>query len=124
MRTDRFACLAAAAAIMLGLLLMRSHAIPTGWDKLAHVCTFALITALLWHGTAGGAPLVVLGAVLAFGALHEVHQLFLPGHTAELADFLADAAAAIAACGLLCLRRKQPCVELSRRSPAATSSRS
>jgi VanZ family protein len=124
MRTDRFACLAVASAIMLGLLLLRSHAIPAGWDKAAHFCTFALITALLWHGTAGRAPLVVLGAVVAFGALDEVHQSFMPGRTAELFDFFADAAAAAAVCGLLSIRRKQPCVELSRPSPAATSSRS
>ena len=124
MRTDRFACLAAAAAIMLGLLVLRSHAVPMGWDKVAHFCTFTLITALLWHGTAGRAPLAVLGAVVAFGALDEVHQLFMPGRSAEVLDFVADAAAAAAVCGLLTIRRKQSCVELSRPSPVATSSRS
>jgi VanZ family protein len=124
MRTDRFACLAVASAIMLGLLFLRSHAIPPGWDKVAHFSTFALITALLWHGTAGDAPLAVLAGVVAFAGLDEVHQMFMPGRAAELADFLADAAAAAAVCGLLFIRRKTPCVELSRPSPAATSSRS
>jgi VanZ family protein len=125
MRTDRFAALAAASAIMLALLLIRSHAIPAGWDKVAHFSTFALITALLLHGTAGRAPLAVLGAVVAFAALDELHQAFLPGRAAEIADFIADATAAAVVCGLLFLRKeKTPCVELSRPSPAATSSRS
>ncbi len=124
MRTDRFACLAAAGGIMLALLLLRSDLVPGGWDKVAHVCAFAIITALLWHGTAGAAPLAVAVAVIAFGALDELHQLIVPGRTAELADFLADAAAAAAVCGLLSLRKKTPCVELSRPLPAATSSRS
>jgi VanZ family protein len=126
MRTDRFVCLAAAGAIMLGLLFLRSHGIPGGWDKLAHFSTFALLTTLLWHGTAGRAPLFVLGVVVAFGALDELHQLIVPGRSAELTDFIADAAAAAVVCALLCVtrnsRRKTPCVELSRRSPAATSS--
>ena len=125
MRTDRFAALAAAAAIMLALLFLRSHGVPSGWDKAAHFSTFALITALLWHGTAGRAPLAVLGAVVAFGALDEVHQLFMPGRSAELADFVADATGALVVCGLLSLRKeKTSCVELSRPLPAATSSRS
>ena len=125
MRTDRFAALAIASAIMLGLLFLRSHAVPVGWDKVAHFSTFALITLLLWHGTSGRAPLAVLGAVVAFGALDEVHQMFMPGRAAELADFIADAAAAATVCGLLSLRKeKTPCVELSRPLPAATSSRS
>ena len=131
MRTDRFACLAAASAIMLGLLFARSHAIPAGWDKVAHFSAFALITVLLWHGTAGSAPLAVLGAVVAFGALDELHQAFVPGRAADLLDFVADATAAAVVCGLLSVRKeatsrkeKTPCVELSRPSPAATSSRS
>src|SRR3954470_12101404 len=124
MRTDRFASLAVASAIMLGLLVLRSHAVPAGWDKVAHFSTFALITVLLWHGTAGRAPLAVLGAVVAFGALDEVHQIFMPGRTADVLDFIADAAAATTVCGLLFITRKTPCAELSRPSPVATSSRS
>ena len=124
MPTDRFVCLVAAGGIMLGLLFLRGHPVPDGWDKVAHFGTFALITALLWRGTAGRAPLAVLGAVVAFAALDEVHQLFMPGRAAELADFVADIAAAAAVCGLLHIRRKSLCAELSRPSPAATSSRS
>jgi VanZ family protein len=124
MRTDRFACLVAAAAVMLGLLLLRVDPPLGAWDKPAHFLAFALITALLMHGTAGEAPLAVLAAVVAFGGLDEVHQLFVPGRTADLTDFIADAAAAAVVVGLHFLRKEKPCVELSRPLPAATSSRS
>jgi VanZ family protein len=130
MRTDRFAALAIAAGIMLGLLVLRAHPVPPGWDKVAHVSTFALITLLLMHGTAGQAPLVILAAVVGFGAVDEVHQLFVAGRTADLADFIADATAAAVVVGLLWARKEstsrkeKPCVELSRPLPAATSSRS
>ena len=113
---------------MLGLLLLRVDPPLGGWDKPAHFFAFALITALLLHGTAGQAPLAILAAVVAFGAMDEVHQLFVPGRTADIADFIADAAAAAVVIGLLWAwkestsRKQKPCVELSRRSPAATSS--
>jgi VanZ family protein len=123
MRTDRFAALVCAGGIMLGLLFLRGHPIPSGWDKVAHFSTFAVIALLLWHGTSGRAPLLVFGTVVAFGAMDELHQLFMPGRAAELSDFIADATAAAVVCGLLSLRKERtPCVELSRRSPAATSS--
>ena len=111
---------------MLALLLLRVEPPLAGWDKAAaHFFVFALITALLVHGTAGQAPLAVLGAVVGFAALDEVQRLLMPGRSAELADFIADAAAAAAVCGLASLKREKPsCVELSRPSPAATSSRS
>jgi VanZ family protein len=130
MRTDRFAALAIAGGIMLGLLVLRAHPVPAGWDKVAHASTFALIAALLMYGTAQQAPLLVLAAVVGFGALDEVHQLFVAGRTADLADFIADATAAAVVVGLLWARKEstsrkeKPCVELSRPLPAATSSRS
>jgi VanZ family protein len=113
MRTDRFACLVVAGGIMLGLLFVASHPVPAGWDKAAHMSVFALITALLLYGTEGRAPLAVLAAVVGFAALDELHQLFMPNRAAELLDFVADAAAATAVCGLLLIRRKPICAELS-----------
>jgi len=124
MRTDRFVALVIASGIMLGLLVLRAHPVPAGWDKVAHFSTFALIAALLMYGTAGQAPLAILAAVVGFGALDEVHQLFVAGRTADVSDFIADAAAAAVVVGLLSLRKEKPCVELSRPLPAATSSRS
>ena len=72
-----------------------------------------MITALLWRGTCGRAPLAVLACVVAFGALDELHQIFMPSRSAEWLDFVADAAAALAVCGVLFIRRKTLCVESS-----------
>src|SRR5215813_2243691 len=99
MPIDRFICLAAGGGIMAALLFVTSHPIPNGWDKAAHFTVFAMITALLWRGTNGRAPIAVLLSVIAFGAFDEVHQLFLPTRSAELLDFLTDAVAAAAVCG-------------------------
>ena len=113
MPTDRFVCLAAGGGIMLALLFVGAHPIPQGWDKVAHFACFSVITALLWRGTCGRAPLAVLACVVAFGALDELHQIFMPSRSAELLDFVADAAAALAVCGVLFIRRKTLCVESS-----------
>jgi VanZ family protein len=113
MPIDRFVCLAAGGGIMLALLFVGAHPVPQGWDKLAHFACFSVITALLWRGTCGRAPLAVLGAVLAFAALDEVHQIFMPMRSAEFLDFVADAAAAVAVCGVLFVRRKTLCAESS-----------
>ena len=113
MPTERFVCLASGIGIMLALLFVGAHRIPPGWDKLAHFVCFGLITALLWRGTEGRAPLLLLATVIALGALDELHQIFMPMRTAELADFFTDAAAATAVCALLFVLRKNSCVESS-----------
>jgi len=113
MPIDRFVCLAIGGGIMLALLFVSSHPVPQGWDKVAHFACFSVITALLWRGTCGRAPLAVLGAVVAFAALDEVHQIFMPMRSAEFLDFVADAAAALAVCGVLFVRRKTLCAESS-----------
>ena len=113
MPIDRFICLAAGGGIMAALLFVTSHPIPQGWDKLVHFTVFSAITALLWRGTCGRAPLAVLACVVVFGAFDEVHQLFLPTRSAELLDFLTDAAAASVVCGVLFMRKKTLCVESS-----------
>ena len=113
MPIDRFICLAAGGGIMAVLLFVTSHPIPQGWDKVAHFALYSVITALLWRGTCGRAPIAVLASVVAFGAFDEVHQIFLPSRSAELLDFVADAAAATAVCGLLFMRKKTLCVESS-----------
>src|SRR5438874_4617222 len=104
MPTDRFVCLVTGGGIMLALLFVTSHPIPQGWDKLAHFACFSVITALLWRGTAGRAPLIVLFSVVAFAGLDELHQIFLPMRSAEFLDFVADAAAAAAVCAVLFVR--------------------
>jgi VanZ family protein len=113
MPIERFVCLAGGVGLMLALLFAGAHQIPAPWDKAAHFTVFALITALLWIGTEGRAPVAVLGCVIAFGAIDEIRQLYVPGRSAELADFFADAAAAIMAGALLSAKGKRTCVESS-----------
>lgn len=95
MPTDRFACLAAAVALALAVLGAGPHHVPSPWDSGLHFVAYAAIAALLWLGTEGRAPLAVTGAVIALGGLDELRQLFVPGRSAELADFFADTAAAV-----------------------------
>jgi hypothetical protein len=105
MPTERFACLAAGAALLLALLGMHGQ-----WP--AHFIGFGLATALLWRGTAGrGLP--VLAALLALGALEWLHRSVVPGRGADLLDFIAGAAAALAVAGALFIRGRYLCAESS-----------
>ena len=113
MPTERFVCLTTGVGIMLALVFIGADRLPPHWDKLAHFVCFALITALLWRGTAGRAPLAVLASVLAFSLLDELHQLVALERRAELLDLLADASAAFAVTGVLLIRRKALCAESS-----------
>ena len=79
------------------------------WDKAAHAAAFGmtylgLAWALRWH------PLALFLLAAALGAAVEVHQLFLPGFTPSLADWIADVAGIfpLAALHMTCLsaRRK------------------
>ncbi len=77
-----------------------------GGDKTAHVIAYALLGALvylsLWSGgrVRGFAALVTLGVALAYGALDELTQP-LVGRSCELGDWVADAAGAALAVGVL-----------------------
>src|SRR5689334_15177685 len=113
MPTERFVCLATGVGIMLALVFIGADRLPPHWDKVAHFVCFALITALLWRGTAGRAPYAVLASVLAFSLLDELHQLTTPERKAELLDLLADVAAALVVAGALLIRRKVTCAESS-----------
>jgi VanZ family protein len=96
MPIERFACLAAGVALALAVLTAGPHHIPAPWDKAVHFAAYGTITALLWLGTEGLAPLAVPAAVMALGAADELHQMFMPGRTADVADFITDALAAAA----------------------------
>ncbi len=66
--------------------------ISFGWDKLNHMLAF---TALAFSGYLGfqayrGVRVLLLCALLAFGALIEVLQIFIPGRSSEWGDLLAD----------------------------------
>jgi VanZ family protein len=93
--------LALAAAVIFQLFYTGSDPaaaalIPTPpWDKLAHFVVYSAISLLLWLGTAGRMPLAVIAAIVALGALDELHQGSIPGRVADAADFVVNACAAI-----------------------------
>jgi VanZ family protein len=67
-------------------------------DKLDHLAEFALFGALLRNAVARHHPLPAVAPALfvlvvgaSYGALDELHQSLVPGRSAELGDWLADA---------------------------------
>lgn len=74
--------------------------LPAVWaaDKLAHFGTYAVLGVLLAHGASASALpagwAVALGVL--YGASDELHQAFVPGRSAELADWAADALGVLA----------------------------
>lgn len=76
-------------------------AAPPGTDKGVHVILYLVLgylagrallrgkTARVWH------LLVLVLGLLAFGALDEVHQLWVPGRTADTTDWAADAVGSV-----------------------------
>lgn len=78
--------------------------LDTGWDKANHALAFAVLAAnaaLAWRRMPRRA-LVWAAVLLAYGALIELAQSFVPGRDAEPLDLLADAAGIAA--GLAALR--------------------
>ena len=70
-----------------------------GIDKVAHFGAYALLGWLaVWAADRSALPLAV-GAVLGvlYGATDEVHQMYVPGRSPDVRDWVADAAGVIAA---------------------------
>jgi VanZ family protein len=90
--------------------------LPRGSDKAAHLLEYGILgflaaRALLLSRPRGSLPgAILLGTVLAvlFGASDEIHQIFVPGRTAEWADLVADLLGALAGAGLLGFLRRRP----------------
>jgi len=85
--------------------------LPPGrnWDKVLHAGAYGVMAALVtWAVTRGqlrratGRMALVAAAISTlYGASDEVHQLFVPGRQADLADLAADAAGACCAAGAI-----------------------
>lgn len=98
-----------AAGILLAVLLPGSTLPPgpriPGFDKMVHggmFCALALAVSFDFRPRAGRRLLVVLAAVVAFAALTELCQLFVPGRSCDALDMLADIAGFVF--GLFALR--------------------
>ena len=60
------------------------------WDKVAHFLFFSTIAVLAWFAADGRKPVLIALAIIAIGGLDELHQITLPGRSADWSDFLAD----------------------------------
>jgi VanZ family protein len=65
-------------------------------DKVAHFSVYGLLGTLLVRTRAGGrwAPFLAFAGASLYGVTDEVHQSFVPGRSAEVADWVADTAGA------------------------------
>ena len=89
-----------------------------GADKVVHGILYAGLTAIVSQGlrrsaTPRGPRVQFFGPVLfalAYGISDEIHQVFVPGRSPDVADVVADTGGAIAVQLVLCgwLWRKQP----------------
>ena len=94
----RIALLAALALVVQLLVLPEPSFVPSltavVTDKALHAVVFGALAGMLWVLAGGRAPWVVFALVLGVGVADELHQAFVPGRNADLADLLADAAGA------------------------------
>lgn len=92
---------AAAWAAAIFLVSSRpSVAIPGFWsaDKLLHFGAYALLGLLVSYGSdrSGMAPRWAVAIGCLYGASDEIHQAFVPGRSADPADWAADALGVLA----------------------------
>lgn len=89
---------------------------PAGADKGVHWILYFVLGALSARAVLAnrearvGELALVFGAILLFAALDELHQHWIPGRSAEIRDWVADAVGSV--CGMTAV------VLLARRRPA------
>lgn len=98
----------APVAIYMGAIFyvssMPDPAIPTGADKPLHWLAYMGLAVLVVRALAGGAgrrigvriAAVAMLITIGYGVTDEVHQLFVPGRSADAYDLVADSAGALA----------------------------
>lgn len=79
-----------ALALQQVLLIDEVRAVYLEFDKWVHALSFFLLT-LLFYWALALRPVWMFALMLMLGVLDETAQLFWPGRTASLGDWLADA---------------------------------
>jgi VanZ family protein len=77
--------------------------IPSGTDKPLHWLAYLGLAVVVVRAVAGGLPgrvdvwtaATAMAIAVGYAVTDEVHQMFVPGRSAEMYDLLADAAGAI-----------------------------
>jgi len=95
----RAACLLAFAAFLVQLFVLDEpriveRLVNLTWDKALHALAFGGMAALLWTSLGCDAPVLTWLVITATGAVDELHQVFVPGRSADVLDVLADAVGA------------------------------
>lgn len=108
----RFVWFFSGALLIYGLFHYGAQPIAAGLftppiDKIAHAGVFGLIAMMLWFVFDRRYPLLVIGLVAITGAADEIHQLFLPGRSAEAGDWIADVSGACLPILVLMASRKK-----------------
>lgn len=109
----RARALAWAGAMLWAATIFALSARPTlpvslgsGRDKVVHFLAYALLGALLARAVEEPRRLWLAALLgVAYGASDEMHQRYVPGRSAELADLAADALGVVAAVSLFYLHR-------------------
>jgi VanZ family protein len=103
-------------ALWAALLFISSHirfppgpALFSGADKVAHFALYAVLATLVWRAIVPNASHLRSAALwsvlltVAYGALDELHQRWVPGRECSFPDWLADLCGALAAVALAML---------------------
>ena len=108
-----FVCWALLVVVLTSIPNPDVPAIPGG-DKAAHAMMYGILAALAAYALHGVrrstlANVLVLLGIATFAALDEWHQAFIPGRSADVADWMADVAGAALAFlfSLAALRRRE-----------------
>lgn len=70
---------------------------PGGWDKLIHFAGFFVLATLATLGWRKGAATNLIVILVAYAALTELLQYFIPGRSFSILDWLADGLGVITA---------------------------
>ena len=92
------------AAIFYVSSLPEPPSIPAGSDKPLHLAAYFGLTIVVIRAVAGRlaqriglrTAVVALLIVIGYGVTDEVHQMFVPGRSADVYDLLSDATGAVA----------------------------
>ena len=120
MRIEQKFSLFCALAMLAQIFTLGSIPFEIGepWDKLWHFLAYSALTLLLWIGTDGRRPVLVVAVVMGLGAMDELRQAFLPLRSADSMDFFADLCAAVVTASALAFftrGKTKPCAESSPR---------
>lgn len=111
LRAARIACAGLAIAMTVNLFHLGAgpgavNLFVPPWDKVAHFAAFSVLSGLLAVGIGVRRPWITLAAVALIGMADELHQLWLPGRSAGVDDWIVDVMAGLCVVGLVAVARR------------------